>query len=67
MTPEKSRAIQLLHRELTNVADPSAGACINAAQLFDALCDGIYAEIKRRLREEADERARLTGRANLAL
>jgi hypothetical protein len=66
-SPERTRAIGALQRELVNLADAGCGADFNAELLFDELCAGVYAEIKRIAQEEADQRARTSGRPHLEL
>jgi hypothetical protein len=63
-TKEASRAIYVLQHELTNAA---MGDQVNAERLFDALLDGFMAEVKRRMQEENDQRARTSGRPHLEL
>jgi hypothetical protein len=64
-SPERTRAIGALQRELVNLADTGCGAAFNAELLFDELCAGVYSEIKRMALEEAEQRARTSGRPHL--
>jgi hypothetical protein len=61
-SPERTRAICAIQRELTNVAN---GDVVNAEYLFDTIVAGVHSEIKRLALEEQEERARQGGRANM--